>query len=127
MFLKDAKAVIFVYAIDDQESFNNINYWVVNVVDRYPFPNIKVKFLVGNKSDLEDCRLVSADQGKDVAEYLNIGRDNFFEVSAKTGEGCNELLEVVARTFLSSESNEAAKEAFPMEKEDKRKSRCEIC
>ena len=122
MYLRNSKAVIFVYAIDDRGSINSIKNWAVDV-DR--FPNINVKFLVGNKSDLEDCRDVSVERGRETAENLEIERENFFEVSAKTGKGCDELLKAVARTFMSSESNEAAKEAFPREKGD-RKSRCEI-
>ena len=126
MYLTDAKAVIFVYAIDDQESFDSIKHWA-DIVDSFSqcLTNINLKFLVGNKSGLEDSRRVSAEQGRDMAEYLEIGRDNFLEVSAKTGEGCNELLQVIARILLSSAagSNETA---FPLEKGDK-KSRCEIC
>ena len=119
-YFRLARAVIFVYAIDNQESIDNIMHWSDSVSpQRLHFVGTQteiVRLLVGNKSDLEDSRRVSVERGRDTAETLEIERENFFEVSAKNGNGCDELFQVIARKFLSSKSNGAAKESFPREK-----------
>ena len=119
-YFRHAMAVIFVYAIDNQESIDNIMHWADSVSpQRLEFVGTHgeiIRLLVGNKSDLEDDRQVSAKRGKDTAENLEIGSENFFEVSAKTGAGCDELFQVIARKFLSAKSNGAAKETFPQAK-----------
>lgn len=51
-----------VYDITDQESFNNVKQWL-SEIDRYASDNVN-KLLVGNKSDLEDNRVVSYDTAK---------------------------------------------------------------
>lgn len=46
--------------------------------------------LVGNKSDLEERRVVEEKAAKDLADTLGI---RYFETSAKTGENVNEAVE----------------------------------
>jgi Ras-related protein Rab-1A len=54
-----------------------------------------VKFLVGNKIDLEDKREVTFEEGKQLADSLNIGfigiHDYNLETSAKTSSNVQEV------------------------------------
>ena len=50
IFLKDSKIVIFVYDITIQESFEEVNYWVMKVKEI--LGEAPVYGLVGNKKDI---------------------------------------------------------------------------
>ena len=50
-------------------------------------------YLVGNKIDLDYCRAVTYEEGKSLANDLNM---KFFEVSAKTRDGVDNLLEDIS-------------------------------
>jgi GTPase SAR1 family protein len=52
-----------------------------------------VLFVVGNKADLVDERTVKTDQGESLSKQLNAF---YFEVSAKSGRGIDELFVRVA-------------------------------
>ena len=58
------------------------------------------KILVGNKIDLADDRKVSRESGKQWAERLRITETR--EVSAKTGEGVQDLFTDLARKLIQS-------------------------
>jgi Ras-related protein Rab-11A len=64
------------------ESFTNVNYWVD--FTRANSPDTAKLFLVGNKIDLFDLRVVPFDDGKLWCETH--GLEAFAETSAKTGE-----------------------------------------
>ena len=130
-YFRQAKAVIFVYSITNSESIDNIMHWSDSVSpQRLQFvgTNIEIlRLLVGNKSDLDDDRQVSTKRGKDTAENLEIAPENFFEISAKSGYGFNELFETIARKVVRSGNTSAAGEAkrsFPEEKPVGGKCRC---
>lgn len=46
--------------------------------------------LVGNKTDLNERRVVSTDEGKELADKLGI---SFYETSAKTGENVEKVFQ----------------------------------
>jgi Ras-related protein Rab-1A len=77
-YYRGAHGIIVVYDVTDLESFNNVKQWL-HEIDRYASESVN-KLLVGNKSDLNDKRKISVDQGKDLAASLNI---DFIETSAK--------------------------------------------
>ena len=51
-------------------------------------PDVKV-FLIGNKADLEDSRLINKEQGLQMQKDYDL--DSFMETSAKTGLNAQEL------------------------------------
>ena len=77
-YYKGAHGIILVYDITDRQSFKDIENWLAEV-DKYGTENV-VKMLVGNKSDLEANRQVKTEEGKSLADSLNI---KFLETSAK--------------------------------------------
>ena len=79
VFYKNSHLIVFVYAIDDKNSFDNISKWV----DEVKIQNKDAKFLlVGNKYDLDCKRQVSIE---DAINYANKNNIDSIEVSAKTG------------------------------------------
>ena len=98
-YFRNAKAVILVYAINDQESINNIIHWAESLAPQRlgDMSQKLIRALVGNKVDLEDERVVQKKRGSDTAELCEIDKEMFFEVSAKTGMGVNEMFAAVAQ------------------------------
>ena len=80
-FYRNASLAILVYAIDNQNSYNNIETWL-NEIKFQSNPETKI-FLIGNKKDLEEKRDVSFETAE---KFSKDNSFNYFsETSAKTG------------------------------------------
>lgn len=76
-YYKGAAGIILTYAVDDRESFQNIEGWMKQI-KHHAADNVCL-MLVGAKSDVPK-RMVSADEGRALADTYGIP---FFETSAK--------------------------------------------
>ena len=85
-YYKNSVCALVVYDISNRDSFNNINTWVEDC--RNQSPKTIYMVLVGNKSDLNDRRQVTKEEGEELAEKHGM---LFFETSAKTGENVEEI------------------------------------
>jgi len=83
-YFRNAEGVMVVYDVGNQESFDDLNNLFQEA--EYYAP-ASVKLLIANKSDLS-TRIVSTDAGKSYADSKGVP---FFEVSAKTGSGVQQL------------------------------------
>src|SRR3990167_1127539 len=77
-YYRGAHGIIVVYDVTDQKSFDNIKKWLKEI-DTFAGGAVQ-KLLVGNKCDLVNERTVTTEQGKALAQDLNIP---FVETSAK--------------------------------------------
>ena len=89
------------FNIKSQQSFDDIESWV-NMLKEKSSPDIKI-FLIGNKSDLEEERVISKEQGEKMKN--DYGFDLFMETSAKTGFNAQKLF-VEAGKILYEEYND---------------------
>ena len=80
-YYKNSVCALVVYDITNRDSFNNISNWIEDCKNQSPKTIFMV--LVGNKSDLSDKRVISIEEGRELAEKYNM---IFFETSAKTGD-----------------------------------------
>ena len=80
-FYRNSSLAIIVYAVNSQESFNDVEMWL-RELRTHSGPDIKV-ILIGNKIDLESERKISKEQGERFAKENKI--NIFVETSAKTG------------------------------------------
>ena len=91
------QGIILVYDISNEESFNNINFWISQINDN--FLNIKC-ILAGNKCDLKKERIISKKEGENLAKKNNF---KFFETSSKTGHNINEIMnEIVSDIYKNN-------------------------
>ena len=90
-YYKGAKGSLLIYDITNKKSFENIEKWISDLKANTG-DNISM-ILLGNKTDLEEKRAVSIEEGKNKAEFYNI---TFMETSAFNGnniqEAFNELI-----------------------------------
>ena len=104
-FYRNSSLALIIYAINNMDSFKHAENWL-NELKAQANPNVKV-FLVGNKSDLENERVVSKEDGERFREEKNL--DKFIETSAKTGENArNVLLEaakLLYKGYLKAKNN----------------------
>ena len=89
---RNASLGILVYSVTSKESFNNLENWI-SQLKKYALPGSKI-ILIGNKSDDEEKRVVTYEQGKEICEKNNL--EFFMEVSAKNGFESPNFLELAA-------------------------------
>ncbi|CAI2381169.1 unnamed protein product [Moneuplotes crassus] len=94
-FFKITDCICLVYDITDRDSFDSIDLYV-NKLEKFDFTGPII--LIGNKSDLDDNRAISPEEGKELADIYAI---EFFETSAKTNEGIEEAIECVVSQYYS--------------------------
>jgi small GTP-binding protein len=85
-YYKNSVCALVVYDISSRDSFNNVMSWIEDCKNQSPKTIFIV--LVGNKSDLDDKRQVSYEEGKELAEKNEL---LFFESSAKDGINVDEI------------------------------------
>jgi small GTP-binding protein len=80
-FYRNSSLALLVFAINNKESFLHLDSWL-NEIKINGSPDINL-FLIGNKVDLENERVVSKEMVENFSKNNNI--QFFFETSAKTG------------------------------------------
>ena len=86
-YFKNVDAVLFVFAFNSQESFDNIKNWIKLFDDNHNGKTGIPKYLIGNKSDQE--RVVKDDL---IEQLKNEYKDyKYFETSAKNNDGIEKL------------------------------------
>ena len=96
-FYRNSSLAVIVYSIDNKESFEHAENWLTDLKSQAN-PDVRI-FLVGNKSDLEDERKVSKEDG---LKFKNDqGLDLFMETSAKTGYNARNVLIEAAKLLYA--------------------------
>jgi small GTP-binding protein len=96
--------ILFIYDITNKTSFDIIEQWY-NEVKNYNDNIIGV--LIGNKTDLEDNRTVTTEQGKELAIKLNFA---FYECNSVDGENVDEAFESLVKMILEEKNKNKNKE-----------------
>ena len=87
-FYRNSSLALILYAINNRDSFKHAENWL-NDLKNQSNPNVRV-FLVGNKSDLENERVVTKEEAEQFKNEKKL--DKFIETSAKTGENARSAL-----------------------------------
>ena len=92
-FYKHAQGIIFVYDVNNIESFQNLKNWIKN--PDYEKRNVKI-IIVGNKIDLK--KEISTDDLKRLANRYSC---KYFEVSAKNNINVNSIFESITEEIIN--------------------------
>ena len=93
LYYRDAQVAILTYDITNSQSFEGLTFWLNELNDKVNKDNMLL-FLAGNKCDINNnMKKVSSREAKEFAEQNNM---YFFETSAKTGTGIQELFKTIA-------------------------------
>ncbi|KAM9999660.1 hypothetical protein ACTFIZ_008137 [Dictyostelium cf. discoideum] len=92
-WIRSCEGFVLVYSVTSRSSFDQIAFFkeqIIRVLDNDDVPIM----MVGNKSDLDNERQVSYQEGKDLARCFGM---SFMEVSAKTRSNIEEVFNETVR------------------------------
>ena len=101
-YYNGTQAAFIVFDLTSKKSFNNIQNWhkeLIEFIENKKLPII----IVGNKKDLEDDRLISYDEGVELARTLsNLNESNitYIETSALTGENVEDAFRLISYNYI---------------------------
>ncbi|KAK2593504.1 GTPase Ryh1 [Conoideocrella luteorostrata] len=105
-YIRDSSVAVVVYDVSNAKSFQNTKKWIDDV--RAERGNDVIIVLVGNKTDLNEKREVTTQQGEDEAKKNNL---MFMETSAKLGHNVKNLFKRIAHALPGMEGTDAAAQA----------------
>ena len=106
IFIKDAKIALLVYAIDDEDSFKDLDMWL-NIVKDINNENITLG-IAANKADLYVKAKVTDEQGKKYAEKIGA---SWSSTSALLDDnGIDGLVDVLLEKYLKNNQNNKTNE-----------------
>jgi len=107
-YYKGSKGVLIVYDITNKSTFENVDKWINDF--RMKCDDNSSIIIVGNKSDKEDERKVTIEEGEEKAKKYNLA---FFETSAKDGKNVEDafkfLFEKVVDNYKKSKETKEKK------------------
>ena len=104
-YFRHVDVVLFVFDLNLEESFESIQYWIDLFNQSDDGKNIKGKYLIGNKCDLEQ----NVDQGL-IDELVKKNGLLYMSTSAKTKSQIDEMFEYIAgELYEYAEKNEKNK------------------
>ena len=109
-YYRGVNAVILCYDVTDETSIMPIRNRYKHIKEATQDKDVEI-ILVGCKSDLNECRRVTFEEGEEIAKQLEI--TNFIETSAKTGENVNDMMETLTRDVLNMRINKEKRQSMP--------------
>lgn len=102
-YYRGADGILIVYDTTNRESFEHLDSWL-SEVNKYASDKM-VKVIVGNKSDKQEDRVVSTEEGMQKAESLGL---SFIETSAKDATHIEEAFALISRQLVRIREQAAA-------------------
>ncbi|KAG5323743.1 RAB10 protein, partial [Acromyrmex heyeri] len=94
-YYRGAMGIMLVYDITNEKTFENIVKWLRNI-DEHANEDVE-KMILGNKSDMEEKRVVSTEKGEAIAREHGI---RFMETSAKANINIDRAFSELAEAIL---------------------------
>ena len=115
-YIKKADGIIFVYDITKAFTFTSLEKWLNNLDE---VTNDRPCLLIGNKSDMNDQRQVSKEEGMEFTKKFK-NETHFYETSCKTGENVEKAInDLVNQIYSKSIGNNPSKGGLQLENDKK--------
>ena len=88
--IESSDFVLFLYDITKRFDYDFAIKYLKEIINNYEHNNTKIKYLIGNKIDLENERVISSEEAKEFCEKNEI---HFFEIFSKNGTGVDLFFE----------------------------------
>ena len=95
---------LFLNYCNSRETFNNVDKWIEIIRSNNNELNMNI-MLIGNKSDLNEGREVKYEEGEQKKKDCNL--DGFLEISAKNGNGFEELFKQISKILYDDIFNDS--------------------
>ena len=96
-YFRAANGVILVFDITNKESFNKLKFWINE--GKTNIGQDTELIIAENKIDLEESRTVTKEAIKEFGKKTNL---DIMPTSAKTGEGVNEIIQMLVKKLFSN-------------------------
>ena len=94
-YYRGAHGILLIYDVTEKDSFKNLSNWLIEI-EKNANKNV-LKVLIGNKTDLEEKRVISYNQGKEFADMYGL---KYIETSAKKNMNVREAFETLGREIM---------------------------
>jgi len=111
--IENIHVMVYVFALDELSSLDGLDVWVERIKEDI----LVQRILVGNKSDLIESRQVYQE---DIDVFLRRYNMQYFETSAKNGDGVKDLFDCIIE-YLANETPVDAPEDLSLIEKPKRK------
>eukprot|EP00761_Pharyngomonas_kirbyi_P012284 gb/GECH01012311.1/.p1 GENE.gb/GECH01012311.1/~~gb/GECH01012311.1/.p1 ORF type:complete len:217 (+),score=46.29 gb/GECH01012311.1/:1-651(+) len=91
-YYRGAMGILLCYDVTEEASFMNVRNWMKNI-EQHASKNVN-KILLGNKCDLVEKKVITKEQGEQLAQEYDI---KFFETSAKNNINVEEAFLTIAQ------------------------------
>ena len=115
-YMKKANGVVLVYDITSRASFQGIDKWISEISG--DSTTLKPMILIGNKADMETGRVISVQEGEDLAKKYGEGI-HFYETSCKTGDNVDKAISDLVNQIYNKFSGKTLNENNIKIKKDK--------
>lgn len=99
MFYQNSRGVLLVFDVTGKTSFQRIHKWIKSIKQSRAGDKI-IKYLIGNKIDMEEDRVISREQAEELAKEYDM---KYFETSAYKRIGVQEAIESLVREIHEGE------------------------
>ena len=96
-YYRGAHGILLIFDVTDKDSFKNLSNWLIEI-EKNASKNV-LKVLIGNKTDLEEKRVITYNQGKEFADSYGL---KYIETSAKKNLNVNEAFETLGRELMQA-------------------------
>ena len=122
-YYKGANGILLIFDVTDKKSFEHVRDWVDRI--REEGPEGIIIYLIGNKIDKENDRIISKEDGEKIAEEYKL---KYFETSAKCSIGVEEVFTNLAREvddfYMNTHKEEIKNKILTVPKKKKNKKCC---
>ena len=110
-YYRGAHGILLIFDVTDKDSFKNLSNWLIEI-EKNANKNV-LKVLIGNKTDLEEKRVITYHQGKEFADNYGL---KYIETSAKKNLNVNEAFETLGRELMAASDDKRITKTKPNKK-----------